>query len=356
MMMPPPLRNKQFSLLCWFFLLLLIASIPGALLLGTVSVDPTQAIQIVLQHIFPDLSLLDSSLLSLSPQEKIPAGINNIIWELRIPRILMACITGAGLAIAGLTLQSITRNTLADPHLLGISSGAVLGAVIVTMHVGEVIGELTLPIAAFGGSLLATLIIAAVSQNSRVSSAPHLLMCGVALSFVLMSAANFALFLGDNRASHQIVFWMLGGLGLARWSHLFIPFIACLSGYIFLHFQARYINALLIGDETAISLGINVKKLRLLLFITSALITAVLVANTGAIGFIGLMIPHICRYFVGGDLRRLLPLSALLGGLFLLWVDVLARTVFSPEELPIGIITGFIGGLFFIGLLLKQSR
>mgnify|MGYP000706924252 CR=1 FL=1 len=120
--------------------------------------------------------------------------------------------------------------------------------------------------------------------------------------------------------------------------------------------EARYINALLIGDETAISLGLNVKKLRLLLFITSALITSVLVANTGAIGFIGLMIPHICRFFVGGDIRRLLPLSALLGGLFLLWVDVLARTLLTPEELPIGIITGFIGGLFFIALLLTRSK
>lgn len=348
-MMQSQLENKYFTWLCWVILFFIIMSIPGALLLGTVSVDPIQSIQIVLYHLFPNLSLLE-----LFPREQIPAGINNIIWELRIPRILMACVTGAGLAIAGLTLQSITRNTLADPHLLGISSGAVLGAVIVTMHVGEVLGELTLPLAAFAGSLLATLIIATVSQHSSSSSASHLLMCGVALSFVLMSAANFTLFLGDNRAGHQVIFWMLGGLGLARWSLLLIPFAVCLTGYILLHFQARYVNALLIGDETATSLGVNVKKLRLLLFVTSALITSVLVANTGAIGFIGLMIPHICRYFVGGDIRRLLPLSALLGGLFLLWVDVLARTLLAPEELPVGIITGFIGGLFFITLLLRR--
>ncbi len=351
MMILSRLGNKHFALLCWVIVFFIIMSIPGALLLGTVSVDPIQSIQIVLDHLFPGLSLL-----VLPPGEIIPTGINNIIWELRIPRILMACIAGAGLSIAGLTLQSITRNTLADPHLLGISSGAVLGAVLVTIHIGEVLGELTLPLAAFAGSLLATFIIASVSQSSRASSAPHLLMCGVALSFVLMSAANFALFLGDNRASHQVVFWMLGGLGLARWSHLLIPFGVCLTGYIFLHFHARYINALLIGDETATSLGLNVKKLRLLLFVTSALITSVLVANTGAIGFIGLMIPHICRYFVGGDIRRLLPLSALLGGLFLLWVDVLARTLLAPEELPVGIITGFIGGLFFIALLLRKSK
>ena len=330
--------------LCTLALCLMI-SIPWAFMFGTISIDPFQAINIVLSHIISS----DFFNASTSP------GVQNIVWELRVPRILMACITGAGLAVAGLTLQSITQNNLADPHLLGISSGAVFGAVITTLHLGDVLGEMTLPIMAFSGALIATLFVVIVSHRSSAGSATKLLMCGVAISFVLMSAANFAMYLGDNRSGHQIVFWMLGGLGQTRWPHLLLPFTICALGYLFLAFNARNINALLLGDETATSMGLNVKTLRIQLFIISALITSILVANTGAIGFIGLMIPHVARFFVGHSVNRLLPICAILGAGFLIWVDVLSRTVLSPEELPIGIITGFIGGLFFIGLLIKSS-
>ncbi|CAA0084312.1 Hemin transport system permease protein HmuU [BD1-7 clade bacterium] len=337
--------DQRFILLCSIGAVLILLSIPLAVSMGTTSIQAEQIYQIILAH------------LSGNAQDSgVPLGIQNIVWELRIPRTLMACITGAGLAIAGLCLQSITRNTLADPHLLGISSGAVLGAVIVTVHTGEFFGPLTLPIAAFSGSLLATFIIALVSQSRYMFSATHLLMCGVALSFVLMSVANFALFIGDNRAGHQVIFWMLGGLGLARWDFLLIPFVVFIVCFIFLRLHTRYINAMLIGDETAASLGIQVTRLRMQLFIASALLTSVLVAHTGAIGFVGLMIPHIGRYFVGGDIRRLLPISAVFGGLFLIWVDVLSRTVLAPQDLPIGIITGFLGGLFFIALLIRGMR
>ncbi|MEY8204538.1 MAG: iron ABC transporter permease [Bermanella sp.] len=339
-------HRRRFNYLCVFCAVLLLVSIPLTIALGTINIHPEQVLKVILAHLSTEAS---NSI-------DIAIGIDKIIWELRVPRVLIACITGAGLAMAGLTLQAVTRNSLADPHLLGISAGAVLGAVIVTMHVGDILGPITLPLAAFCGSLLATALIALVSQTAKLSSATHLLMTGVALSFVLISAANLALFLGDHRASHQVIFWMLGGLGLARWSTLLLPFLVCTFGYLFLHFHTKYINALLLGDETATSLGVNVKRLRIQLFVVSALITAVLVANSGAIGFVGLMIPHIARYFVGGDNRRLLPFCALLGALFLPWVDVIARSLLAPEELPIGIITGFIGGLFFIVLLIRSSR
>lgn len=337
---------KYFAYLCALLMGLVAISIPMTISLGTISISPELVMKIITHHLTgePDFA------------NDIPRGIDNIVWELRVPRVLIGCITGAGLAMAGLTLQSVTGNALADPHLLGISAGAVLGAVIVNMHVGEILGSMTLPLAAFSGSLLATTMVGLLSQSKQLHSASHLLMAGVALSFVLMSAANLALFLGDHRASHQVIFWALGGLGLARWSTLLLPFLVCTLGYIFLHLHSKYINALLLGDETATSLGIQVKQLRIQLFIVSALVTAVLVANSGAIGFVGLMIPHIGRYFVGGDNRRLLPFCALLGALFLPWVDVLARSLLAPEELPIGVITGFIGGLFFIGLLLRSSK
>ncbi|NRB39432.1 MAG: iron ABC transporter permease [Pseudomonadales bacterium] len=338
--------QSRYNLMLWLFFVLTILSIPAAVMTGSIEIKAGQIYHIILAELTG----------SEVDKNTVPAAINSIIWQLRLPRALMACITGAGLAIAGLTLQSVTRNSLADPHLLGISSGAVLGAVMVTLHTGEFLGEFTLPIASFSGSLLAIIIIAFITQSRQMHSASQLLMCGVALSFVLMSVANLALFMGDNRASHQVVFWMLGGLGLSRWSHLMLPLIICLAGFVFLRLQARTINAMLIGDETALSLGINVSRLRLQLFVISALITSILVANTGAIGFVGLMIPHIARFFVGGDLRRLLPISAVFGALFLLWIDVLSRTLLAPMELPIGIITGFIGGLFFIGLLMRGAR
>lgn len=338
--------TMRFYLIGAISILLILASIPIAVSIGTANIQTEHVYQTILEKI-----------LGLSFQDNpIPLGIKSIVWELRTPRTLMAIITGAGLAIAGLTLQSITRNTLADPHLLGISAGAALGAVIVTMHTGEFLGQFTLPLAAFTGSLVATLTIAIVSQSKKVHSATHLLMCGVALSFVLMSAANFALFIGDNRAGHQVVFWMLGGLGLSRWEFLVIPLVILSICFMLLCLYARYINAMLIGDETAASLGIQIKSFRFKLFIISALLTSVLVAHTGTIGFVGLMIPHIARYFIGGDVRRLLPISALFGGLFLIWVDVLSRTLLAPQELPIGIITGFFGGFFFITLLLKGMR
>lgn len=324
------------------FLLLISLSIPLAVSVGTATIEVDQAF-IILYNFIVD-------------NEQQSTGNSLIIWELRFPRVLMACIAGAGLAMAGLTLQTITNNSLADPHLLGISSGAVLGAVLVTMHIGEVIGQYTLPLAAFLGAFLATAIILFVNQRFRLQNASQLLMCGIALSFVFMSAANLALFLGDVRSGHQVIFWMLGGLGLSRWSTLAIPAMICIIGGVYLALYGRQLNALLLGDETAESLGINVKQLRIKMFILSALITSIIVAHCGAIGFVGLMIPHIGRYFLGADVSRLIPLSALLGALFLLWVDVLSRTLITNQELPIGIITGFIGGLYFISLLIKATR
>lgn len=322
--------------------LLILASIPLAISVGAANISMGKATEILYGLMFTD--------------NVQPTGSSLIIWELRLPRILMACIAGAGLAMAGLTLQTITNNSLADPHLLGISSGAVLGAVLVTMHIGEVLGQYTLPLAAFIGSILATVIILFINQRLRLQNASQLLMCGIALSFVFTSAANLALFLGDNRSGHQVIFWMLGGLGLARWSTLVIPALVCLGCFLCLTLYARKLNALLLGDETAESLGINVKALRVKMFTLSALITSVIVAQCGAIGFVGLMIPHVARYFLGAEISKLIPITALAGALFLLWVDVISRTLLTSQELPIGIITGFIGGLYFVGLLIKTTR
>ncbi|ROL77518.1 iron ABC transporter permease [Pseudomonas vranovensis] len=281
-------------------------------------------------------------------------GQEHIVWLIRVPRMLLAALVGGGLAMIGAVLQAVTRNPLADPHLLGVTSGATLGAVLVVLHIGELLGVLTLPLAAFIGALCSMLLVLAIASRHGRLDSDRLLLCGVAVAFVMMAAANLLLFLGDHRASSAVMFWMLGGLGLARWELLPIPAISVLLGLALLLGMARSLNALMAGEQTAVTLGLNARKVRLLAFLICSLLTGVLVAISGSIGFVGLMVPHIARRLVGAEHSRLLPVCLLLGSLFLIWVDVAARTLISPEDLPIGIATAAIGGLFFIGLMRRR--
>ena len=282
------------------------------------------------------------------------AGQEHIVWLIRVPRMLLGALVGAGLALIGAVLQAVTRNPLADPHLLGVTSGATLGAVIVVLHVGEIVGLLTLPIAAFIGALLSMVLVLAIASRQGRLDSDRLLLCGVAVSFVMMAVANTLLFMGDHRASSAVLFWMLGGLGLARWELLALPSAVVLLGLVLLLGMARPLNALMAGEQTAVTLGLNARNVRLKVFLIASLMTGVLVAISGSIGFVGLMIPHIARRLAGAEHRRLLPVSALLGSVFLVWVDVAARTLIAPEDLPIGVATAAIGGLFFIGLMRKR--
>ncbi len=279
------------------------------------------------------------------------AGQETIVWLIRMPRVLLGALAGAGLALIGCVLQAVTRNPLADPHLLGATSGATLGAVIVVMHIGEILGMLTLPLAAFAGSLASLIIVLSLSSRNGRLDSQRLLLSGVAVSFVMMAIANLLLFLGDHRASSSVLFWMLGGLGLARWELLTVPWVTVLAGWILLQGLGRALNALMAGDQTAVSLGLQVRNVRLLVFLIASLMTGVLVALCGSIGFVGLMVPHIARRLVGSEHRRLLPVATLLGALLMVWVDVVSRTLIAPEDLPIGISTALLGELFFIFMM-----
>ncbi|MGR3676782.1 MAG: FecCD family ABC transporter permease, partial [Paracoccaceae bacterium] len=282
-------------------------------------------------------------------------GREAIVWNIRFPRAILAMMVGAGLAIVGASLQAVTRNPLADPHLLGISSGGAFGAIFALLHSGLFLGALTVPLLAFFGALAATLIVLGVSRLADASSADRLVLAGVAVSFIIMAAANGLIFLGDPRASHTVVFWMLGGLGLAQWDQLIYPLVILILCGAWLTLRTTQLNAMTIGDETAATLGIAVARFRLIVFVIGALITGVMVAFSGIIGFVGLMVPHIARMLVGGDYTRVLPASALVGAVFLLWADIAARTVMAPEDMPIGIVTGLVGGMFFVWLLGRRS-
>ncbi len=282
------------------------------------------------------------------------AGQEHIVWLIRVPRMLLGALVGAGLALIGAVLQAVTRNPLADPHLLGVTSGATLGAVIVVLHVGEIVGLLTLPIAAFIGALLSMFLVLGIANRQGRLDSDRLLLCGVAVSFVMMAIANLLLFMGDHRASSAVMFWMLGGLGLARWELLAVPALSVLLGLILLIGMARPLNALMAGEQTAVTLGLNARAVRLRVFVIASLMTGVLVSISGSIGFVGLMVPHIARRLIGAEHRRLLPVCVLLGSVFLVWVDVAARTLIAPEDLPIGVATAALGGLFFIGLMRRR--
>ena len=280
-------------------------------------------------------------------------GRESIVWDVRFPRVILAGLVGAGLATVGAVLQAVTRNPLADPHLLGVSSGGALGAIIALLHTGLVFGLVTVPLFAFGGSLAATLAVVTVTRFTG-AGADRLVLTGVAIAFVATSLGNLAIFLGDPRAAHTVVFWMLGGLGLAQWSHLLYPVAVLSACLIFLVVRAREINAMAMGDETAATLGIPVARFRAELFVITALLTGVMVAFSGAIGFVGLLVPHFVRLTAGSDNIRVIPLSALAGAVILILADIVSRTIMAPEDVPIGVITGLVGGLAFILLLRRR--
>ncbi|MEL6467498.1 MAG: iron ABC transporter permease [Pseudomonadota bacterium] len=323
---------------------LLLVSLSFAVSVGAVPVPFGTVWGILLDKISPGLI-----------EQTWSQGREAIVWEIRFPRAILAMMVGAGLAMVGASLQAVTRNPLADPHLLGISSGGAFGAILALLHTGLFIGLLTVPLLAFLGALGATAIVLGVSRFADAMSADRLVLAGVAVSFIIMACANVLIFLGDPKATHVVVFWMLGGLGLAQWSQLIYPLVVLLVSAAWLLARSTELNAMTVGDETASTLGIPVARFRLAVFVAGALITGVMVAFSGIIGFVGLMVPHVARMLVGGDYRRVLPASAFLGAIFLLWADITARTIMAPEDMPIGIVTGLVGGVFFVWLLSRRQ-
>ena len=285
-----------------------------------------------------------------------PTPMERIVLELRLPRALFSAVIGAGLGIVGVLLQTTTRNDLADPFLFGLSSGAAAGAVFVITVTGDVLGAWTLPLAAFTGGIVSSIIVLALVRSLQSDAPEKLILAGLAVSFLFAALTNYLIFAGDNRAAHSIVFWMLGGLGLARWDSLplilaGLALILCISLY-----RRRWLDALLVGDATAQSLGVPVARLRMGLFFASALATACFVSVAGVIGVGGLMVPHLARGLVGPLHGPLIPTAAMIGAMLLTASDVLARLLLAPQELPVGIVTTSIGAGFVFVLLLSARR
>jgi iron complex transport system permease protein len=320
---------------------LLVATMILGVAIGSVGLGPGAVWQVVVDH--------------LAGHPKTATVADEIVWQIRLPRVLLAAVVGAALTTAGTVVQALVRNALADPFLLGVSSGASVGATAVLLFgVFASLGVWALSVGSVIGALGAMATVFLVSRADRQLAPTQLILCGVVLSALFESLTSFLICRGNPQATQSILFWLLGSFGNANWTQLPIPAGALVIAIAYLLAQGRSLNALAMGAEPAASLGVDVARLRRNLFIVTSLMVGVAVAVSGVIGFVGLVVPHIVRLMVGSEHRRVLPVGALFGASFMVVGDLLARTIVSPQEMPIGVITAFIGAPTLIALIRRR--
>lgn len=339
------MRKKYWLPVYLALLLFLFYSIMAATAIGSVPIPVKDTVRVILSR-FMSLEMAD-----------ISGNTVSIIWNLRLPRVLLAALIGASLALSGVSFQGLLRNPLADPYTIGVSSGAAVGAT-AAMFLRQLTGlnfPQMIPLFAMAGAFAALFFIYNMAKIGGKVPVVTLILGGVVVSSFLSAIISLLMVLsGENM--HGIYFWLSGGLILRSWPQLWFVLPYLILGFIVLFFYARELNVLLMGEEVALTLGINVERTKKVLLFVASVVTAAAVSVSGMIGFIGLIIPHAVRIITGPDHRVLLPASALVGASFLVWSDVAARTVLAPQELPVGIITAFVGAPFFIYLLRKKKR
>ncbi len=292
---------------------------------------------------------------------RVPAEMGptyQIIWEIRTPRVLLAAFVGAGLSTVGVAMQSMVRNALADPYVLGVSSGAGVGAVSVSLLGGLAgLGIYAMSAGAFVGALAAALLVYAASVARGGGLAPlRLVLTGVSLSFALQALMGVLIYFSPNsEATSTLLYWTMGGFGAAAWGTL--PLVAAVvsAGCVLLYRWSRSLDIMALGDETAASLGVHPDRQRRGLLLLASLVTGVMVSASGAISFVGLVMPHVVRLAVGASHARVLAVAPLAGAVLMVWVDLLARTVVAPRELPLGVITALVGVPVFMTLMRRRA-
>ena len=284
-----------------------------------------------------------------------------VIFDIRLPRAILGFLIGGGLAVSGAVMQGLFRNPLADPGLIGVSAGSSLGAVAMIVLGGGVLapvahlfGIFSLPIAAFIGGLVTTVLLYKVATRHGQTSIATLLLAGIALGSLALAATGILIYMADDRQLRDLTFWSMGSLAGSTWSKVIGAGPIIVLSLLPLPFMARGLNALTLGEAAAFHMGVAVQRLKNVAIVSVAAAVGASVAVSGGIGFVGIVVPHILRMIIGPDHRFLLPASALLGGSLLIVADVVARTIVSPAELPIGILTAGVGGPFFLWMLLRQ--
>jgi iron complex transport system permease protein len=279
-----------------------------------------------------------------------------VVWAIRIPRTLLGAVIGAGLAVSGAAMQGVFRNPLADPGLIGVSSGAALGAVTAIVLDVTVFGLWTLPAFAFGFGLAVTCAVYLLARHEGTTEVVTLLLAGVAFNAVAGAATGLLIATADDQELRSVTFWTLGSLAGSQWAHVgIVSTVTAIGLMIVLRYRAA-LNLFALGEREARHLGIRVEAVRVVLIFTTAAMTGTAVAFAGAIGFVGLVVPHLVRLWLGPDHRRLLPLSAIAGATLLLLADLSSRTLAAPTEFPIGVTMSIVGGPFFIWLILRTRR
>ncbi len=348
-----PSINKEFLKITktiGFVLILcgvLLLSIMIAVTLGSVDISIPTVYKIIWEKIFGS----ERNLTYLKGMTV------DIVWYLRLPRLILALAVGMSLSVSGVVMQAVVKNPLADPYILGVSSGASLGATLAILFgVGAIFGEYSIGIMAFLGAFIASILVVALANVGGRSNSVRLILSGMAMSTLCTAISSFFIFATDDaEAIRNITYWLMGSVAGAKWDMIGVVLTASILVTVFFFSQFRTLNLMLLGDDVAITLGKNLEYYRVVYLLVVALAVGFAVYSSGMIGFVGLIIPHVVRMFVGSDHRKVIVFSALLGSVFLVWADVASRMIIQGSELPIGVLTSMIGGPFFIYLMAQNN-
>lgn len=341
------IRTSAFGIVIIALIAGLVFSILASITFGNADISVQEVYQVILYEIFH--------------VERFSAyadgAVHDVVWLIRFPRVLMAAAIGMGLSVCGVVMQAVVKNSLADPYVLGVSSGAYLGAAAaIILGIGSVFGDNAMGIMAFLGAVAASFAVLFVSGIGGRSNAGKLILAGMAISSLCSAFANFLIYISQDRdATTQISYWSMGSLASADWDNVPVILLIMIVAFLIFWTQYRKLNLMLLGDDTAITLGTDLHKARIAYMLLSAFMVGFAVCAAGMIGFVGLIIPHAMRMCLGTDHKRLLPVSALAGAIFLIWADVACRVILDHAELPIGILVSLIGAPCFIYLMIRKS-
>ncbi|KHM51065.1 iron complex transport system permease protein [Anaerovibrio lipolyticus DSM 3074] len=338
--------NKKYILI-FILAMVLVVELFLSLLLGSVDLSLQDIWQTVINGIISDKSVD-------APGQ---GPLHDIIWILRIPRVLLACIAGAGLAVCGVVMQAIIKNPLADPYIMGISSGASLGATVaILLGLGSGVFSNFIGVAAFLGALGVSVLVLLLANIGGGVNAVKLLLIGMALSMVCSALSSFVVYFAQDKDGIQtITFWLMGSFAGADWLSLPVVSAIIICGILFFVIQNRVLDMMLFGDETAITLGIDIRKYRQIYMLISSLMVGFIVYSAGMIGFVGLLVPHVARIAIGTEHRFLLPMSGLMGAILLVLADVVCRSLIEHTEIPVGIIISLIGAPCFVYMIIRKA-
>ena len=342
-------RSKEISVALVMLLLavLLVLAFLWALSIGTVKLSFVQIYEGIVNQFTSGMAIETAG----------QGPVHDIIWLLRLPRLVLAALVGMGLSVCGVIMQAVVKNPLADPYILGISSGASLGATAaILLGIGVALGENFVGIAAFIGAFAMSLGVLFISNLGGRSNSIKLLLGGMALSAVCGAFSSFIVYFANNKEGMQtIAYWMMGSFAGAKWENLMIIAPIVILAVLFLWTQSRMLNLMLLGDESALTLGTDLHIYRQIYLLVSSLIVGFVVYSAGMIGFVGLVVPHVIRMLVGTDHKKLIPVAALTGAIFLVVADGLCRVIIPRTELPIGILISLIGAPCFVYLMIKKT-